>query len=102
MGDWDNDKIREITYLKTRLFDMERERNDARKRNQDAQLLVAGAARQGFVNDKQRSALMYSFMALTGESDERLAMLIMTTIQPRGFQLALPKPKEDGSVDYQV
>jgi len=96
------EKNEEIDYLKTRNAALGLENSDIKKRNQDSQLLVAGAMRQGFMNKTQRDALMYAFMALTGETSETCAML-MVWIQPRGYaQLALPKPKDEPVKDYQV
>lgn len=100
MGYWD-DKQKEVTDLKARVNELRQDNDVLRDRHTRAQLLVAGAMRQSFVNDRQREALLYAFMALTGETNEKLAMLMIWIAPRNNAPLALPKPRDKDVPPYQ-
>ena len=62
-----------------------RERDELRTQVNESSLLVAGAMRQGYVNEFQKEALTYAFCKLINEPSERIALLLVD-IKPRYFR----------------
>lgn len=90
-----------ITELRAQVATQRNELEKLQEMRTRVQPLVAGAMRQGYVNKWQEEALLYAFMALTGETNELLARALIWVTPKSRARLALPKPRDEDVPPYE-